>query len=80
MFTFYSPCHAGCTSSEIKNGVTTYSGCSCVKEVGGLGNTEAEDGPCNSNDCQVGWLIFEVSILLCLLAKSFAILNVMKKK
>ena len=64
IFTFYSPCHAGCTSSEIKNGVTTYNECSCVKEVGGLGNTEAHDGPCNSNDCQIGWLIFEFGTLL----------------
>ncbi|CAK9801608.1 Solute carrier organic anion transporter family member 74D [Anthophora quadrimaculata] len=61
MFMFYSPCHAGCTSSELKNGITTYSGCSCVEEETrkvGPGSTEAIDGPCNSNDCQISWLIF----------------------
>ncbi|CAK9811000.1 Solute carrier organic anion transporter family member 74D [Anthophora plagiata] len=61
MFMFYSPCHAGCTSSELKNGVTTYSGCSCVEEETrkvGPGSMEAIDGPCNTKDCQVSWLIF----------------------
>ncbi|KOC65602.1 Solute carrier organic anion transporter family member 1A5 [Habropoda laboriosa] len=67
MFIFYSPCHAGCTSSELKNGVTTYSGCSCVEEETrkvGPGTTEAIDGPCTSSNCQISWLIFGLGIFL----------------
>ncbi|KZC05247.1 Solute carrier organic anion transporter family member 1A5 [Dufourea novaeangliae] len=61
MFTFYSPCHAGCTSSEYKNGITIYNGCSCIKNSE---NMEAHDGPCDSNACQIGWLTFEFGTLV----------------
>ncbi|KAF3425088.1 hypothetical protein E2986_03670 [Frieseomelitta varia] len=70
-FTFYSPCHAGCTSFELRNGITTYSGCSCVGEMTGAEKTEAIDGPCTSNNCQVNWILFEFgSLLACLLVAS----------
>lgn len=59
--TFYSPCHAGCTFSEVRNGITTYSECSCVETVMGAGKTDAIDGPCTSNRCQFNWVAFEVS-------------------
>lgn len=61
-YTFYSPCHAGCTFSEVRNGITTYSECSCVESVMGAGKTDAIDGPCTSNRCQFNWVAFEVSI------------------
>ncbi|XP_031830619.1 solute carrier organic anion transporter family member 3A1 [Nomia melanderi] len=60
-FTFYSPCHAGCTSSEQKNGMTIYTGCSCMEDTE---NKDLYDGPCDSKNCQFGWLIFELSTLL----------------
>lgn len=70
-FTFYSPCHAGCTSFELRNGITTYSGCSCVEEMTGAEKTEAIDGPCTSNNCQVNWILFEFgNLLACLLVAS----------
>lgn len=64
MHTFYSACHAGCTSSEYTDGLTKYSGCSCVEEVTGQGNQKAVDGPCGSNQCQIGWLVFEFGTML----------------
>ncbi|XP_006616873.1 solute carrier organic anion transporter family member 1A5-like [Apis dorsata] len=69
--TFYSPCHAGCTFSEVRNGITTYSECSCVETVMGAGKTDAIDGPCTSNRCQFNWVAFEFGILLsCVLVAS----------
>ncbi|XP_076395586.1 solute carrier organic anion transporter family member 1A5 [Megachile rotundata] len=69
MFTFYSACHAGCNSSESKNGITIYSNCECVKEVRerngmSLENLEAVDGACGLNACQASWLSFEFGTLL----------------
>lgn len=60
--TFYSPCHAGCTVVENANGSKTYTNCTCIDEPNGeyIGNLEARDGPCYSNNCQSGWLMFEV--------------------
>ncbi|XP_054014166.1 solute carrier organic anion transporter family member 3A1 [Hylaeus anthracinus] len=63
-YTFYSPCHAGCASSEFKNGITMYTGCTCVQEVTGKADGDAQDGPCNSSVCQIGWLFFEFGTLL----------------
>ncbi|XP_026672607.1 solute carrier organic anion transporter family member 2B1-like [Ceratina calcarata] len=60
-YTFYSPCHAGCTMFEERNGVNIYSECDCVKEK--TNSTEAIDGPCNLN-CHASWIIFEVATLL----------------
>lgn len=59
-FTFYSPCHAGCTSVRNENNMKIYNNCECVKEITGLGNYEATDGPCDSDGCQVGWMVYEV--------------------
>ncbi|XP_076247102.1 solute carrier organic anion transporter family member 2A1 [Calliopsis andreniformis] len=63
-YIFYSPCHAGCRSSEDKNGVTVYTDCSCIENLPGSEKGEAVDGPCNSSACQMGWLIFEFGSLL----------------
>nr|XP_034185770.1 solute carrier organic anion transporter family member 74D-like [Osmia lignaria]XP_034185771.1 solute carrier organic anion transporter family member 74D-like [Osmia lignaria] len=64
MYTFYSPCHAGCTSSDYKNGITMYDGCRCVQAMPGSNSMEAIDGPCGLNGCQVSWLSFEFGTLL----------------
>ncbi|KAG7205510.1 hypothetical protein KM043_007491 [Ampulex compressa] len=64
LFTFYSPCHAGCVRSDYLDSVKTYSGCSCVEEMTGMGNQDAKEGPCVSSSCQAGWLIFEFGALL----------------
>ncbi|XP_076662079.1 solute carrier organic anion transporter family member 2A1 [Halictus rubicundus] len=56
--TYYSPCHAGCHTSEYKNGRMVYSNCNCVKD------TEMYDGPCDENACQTGWVIFELGTML----------------
>lgn len=59
--TFYSPCHAGCTVVDNANGSKTYSDCLCIdKHNNSKGNLEARDGPCHSDNCQSGWLLFEV--------------------
>ncbi|XP_076276039.1 solute carrier organic anion transporter family member 2A1 [Lasioglossum baleicum] len=56
--TYYSPCHAGCRSSEYKNGRTVYSNCYCVKDA------EMYDGPCDENACQTSWVMFELGTML----------------
>lgn len=63
-FTFYSACHAGCTTVEFSNNTKFYQDCSCVQEMLGLGNTVAVDGPCSSTSCHIGWMIFQVSSVL----------------
>lgn len=62
--TFYTPCHAGCTSSEYVNNVKMYDGCSCIQEETGEGNLQAKDGPCSNDNCQLEWLAFEFGTLL----------------
>ncbi|KAF7399488.1 hypothetical protein HZH68_008080 [Vespula germanica] len=73
MFTFYTPCHAGCTSINYIDNVKIYSGCSCVEDMTGQGNLDAKDGPCGSSSCQIGWLAFEFGTLLsyALIASTF---------
>nr|XP_033340979.1 solute carrier organic anion transporter family member 74D-like isoform X1 [Megalopta genalis]XP_033340980.1 solute carrier organic anion transporter family member 74D-like isoform X1 [Megalopta genalis] len=68
MVTYYSPCHAGCTTSEIKDGSTIYSDCLCLK------NTEMYEGPCDPSNCQTAWVLFELGTLLvyALIASMFA--------
>ncbi|XP_068967047.1 solute carrier organic anion transporter family member 1A5 [Bombus flavifrons] len=69
-FVFYSPCHAGCTSSKFINGVTIYSGCSCIEEEIGM-EVEVIDGPCTSTSCQNNWILFESgNLLTCMLVAS----------
>ncbi|XP_078038590.1 solute carrier organic anion transporter family member 74D isoform X2 [Augochlora pura] len=58
MVTYYSPCHAGCTTSEIKDGITVYSDCLCLED------TEMYEGPCDPSNCQAAWLFFELGTLL----------------
>ncbi|XP_046476603.1 solute carrier organic anion transporter family member 2A1 isoform X1 [Neodiprion pinetum] len=76
-FTFYSPCHAGCTTVEFVNNTKYYSDCSCVEEMLGLGNIDAVDGPCGSTSCHIGWIIYQVSsVLITALLATAAVGNV----
>lgn len=64
--TYYSPCHAGCTS--VKYGDTKFYGnCTCIQDRTGLTAGEAQDGPCGSNSCQMGWILYEVGYYLLIL-------------
>ncbi|XP_072767237.1 solute carrier organic anion transporter family member 1A5 isoform X2 [Anoplolepis gracilipes] len=63
-FTYYSPCYAGCATIIYVDNVKIYSGCSCVEEMTGWGNDQAKDGPCESINCQAGWMLFEFGTLL----------------
>ncbi|KAI4477176.1 hypothetical protein M0804_012997 [Polistes exclamans] len=60
--TFYTPCHAGCTSVEYIDNIKIYGDCSCIKEI--AENLDAKEGPCGSSSCQIGWLVFEFGTLL----------------
>ncbi|XP_014214469.1 solute carrier organic anion transporter family member 2B1-like [Copidosoma floridanum] len=59
-WTFYSPCHAGCTSMDNQYGTQVYYNCSCI----GVEKGDARDGPCDSDSCQAGWLIHEIMTML----------------
>lgn len=62
LYTFYTPCHAGCTNVDDTGDVKKFSGCNCIEEITGLhGNNEAIQGPCGSITCQYGWIVFEVT-------------------
>lgn len=62
VFTFFSPCHAGCQNRTEINDVTVYTHCSCGVDTelvlieGGI----ATEGSCGMNDCQTYWIIFQV--------------------
>ncbi|XP_069675274.1 solute carrier organic anion transporter family member 74D-like isoform X2 [Periplaneta americana] len=55
--TFYSACHAGCTTIEMINGTKTYGNCSCIGEDGGGWATE---GQCPV-DCTTKFTIYLVA-------------------
>ncbi|KAL1132404.1 hypothetical protein AAG570_010359 [Ranatra chinensis] len=54
--TFFSPCHGGCTISDIINGTKIFSNCSCIPDL------QATDGACPV-ECQNQFIIF--LMLLC---------------
>lgn len=59
--TFYSPCHAGCTSDRIINGIRVFDNCTCginseIPIVSGI----ATEGACGYKNCQNFWIIFQV--------------------
>ncbi|KAK0171243.1 hypothetical protein PV328_008993 [Microctonus aethiopoides] len=65
LYTFYTPCHAGCTNVDDTGDVKKFSGCNCIEEITGLhGNNEAIQGPCGSITCQYGWIVFEISTII----------------
>ncbi|KAJ9590577.1 hypothetical protein L9F63_016346 [Diploptera punctata] len=55
--TFYSPCHAGCTATDIINNTKVYSNCSCIGSEGGGWVME---GACPA-DCTNIFTIFVVT-------------------
>ncbi|XP_051170815.1 solute carrier organic anion transporter family member 2A1-like isoform X2 [Leptopilina boulardi] len=57
-YTYYSPCHAGCTQSDYIDDEKIYTGCKCLLSAG-LTDARARDGSCEYKNCQFGWLIFE---------------------
>ncbi|XP_062545501.1 solute carrier organic anion transporter family member 1C1 [Armigeres subalbatus] len=62
VFTYFSPCHAGCQNRTEINDVTVFTECSCgidtelVLADGGI----ATIGACGMDDCQKYWIIFQV--------------------
>ncbi|KDR21873.1 solute carrier organic anion transporter family member 4C1-like isoform X2 [Zootermopsis nevadensis] len=58
--TFYSACHAGCTTLEIVNGTKMYGNCSCI---GSEGMGWAVDGACQV-DCSTNFTIFLVTLCI----------------
>lgn len=62
--TYFSPCHAGCTSDRIINGQRVFGDCSCgVDTERLLYNTyavDATEGACGYDNCQKMWIIFHV--------------------
>nr|XP_019932895.2 solute carrier organic anion transporter family member 1C1 [Aedes albopictus] len=62
VFTYFSPCHAGCQNRTEINDVTVYTDCTCgidtelVLAEGGI----ATVGACGMADCQKYWIIFQV--------------------
>ncbi|XP_053696574.1 solute carrier organic anion transporter family member 4C1 [Sabethes cyaneus] len=62
VFTYFSPCHAGCQNRSEINNIVVYTDCSCgidtelVLAEGGL----ATEGACGMADCQKYWIIFQV--------------------
>ncbi|XP_016838552.1 solute carrier organic anion transporter family member 2B1 isoform X2 [Nasonia vitripennis] len=73
--TFYSPCHAGCTAMDYDGTNKVFSNCSCVEDDTGQGNTEAREGPCGSDSCQVGWLIYEILTIVVYAASASTIVG-----
>ncbi|KAJ8669936.1 hypothetical protein QAD02_001195 [Eretmocerus hayati] len=63
-YTFYSPCHAGCTTVDNSSSTTTYSNCTCIESAIGSGFKEAIDGPCGLDSCQFGWLMYQLATIL----------------
>lgn len=62
VFTYFSPCHAGCQTRTELNDVVIYTNCSCgidtelVLRESGI----ATEGACGMLDCQKHWIIFQV--------------------
>ncbi|XP_058819784.1 solute carrier organic anion transporter family member 74D [Topomyia yanbarensis] len=62
VYTYFSPCHAGCQNRSEINNVIVYTDCSCgidtelVIAEGGM----ATEGACGIQDCQKYWIIFQV--------------------
>ncbi|KAL5284833.1 hypothetical protein ACFFRR_006885 [Megaselia abdita] len=56
---YISPCHAGCLGSEILEGNTIYTNCSCIASGGGTMNGFAVEGTCKT-DCYRPFLLFVI--------------------
>lgn len=63
--TFFSPCHAGCTSETFINDLRVFTNCSCaIDTVVSMPNTIATEGACGSSDCQLYWIAFQSMTVL----------------
>lgn len=61
--TFFSPCHAGCSSERIVNDQRVFANCSCGIDTEISLNGDgvfATEGACGYFDCQKFWIIFQV--------------------
>ncbi|XP_075216662.1 solute carrier organic anion transporter family member 74D-like isoform X2 [Lycorma delicatula] len=57
-YVYYSPCHAGCTTSSFNGKTMIYTNCSCVP-------TETmETGHCSGGNCRIYWWLFQIFILV----------------
>lgn len=60
VLTYYSPCHAGCSTDYIINGQRVFGNCSCgVDSELAAFDIHATDGACGYVDCQKFWIIFQ---------------------
>lgn len=61
--TFFSPCHAGCSSEHVINGQRVFGNCSCGVDseisIEG-GGVYASEGACEFDECQRFWIIFQI--------------------
>ncbi|KAG4066838.1 hypothetical protein HA402_012905 [Bradysia odoriphaga] len=64
VYTYFSPCHAGCSTETVLNGQRIFSNCSCGVDTMLMLNEEsavhATEGACGFTDCQQLWIIFQV--------------------
>lgn len=59
--TFYSPCHAGCSSDFVINGKRVFGNCSCgIDSEISIDSTLATEGACGYEHCQYYWILFQV--------------------
>lgn len=73
MFTFFSPCHAGCQNRTEINNVVVYTDCSCGVDIEHVLSAPglATEGSCGCSDCQRYWIIFQVlSVVVSMLLAS----------
>ncbi|XP_039449013.1 solute carrier organic anion transporter family member 1C1 [Culex pipiens pallens] len=73
VFTFFSPCHAGCQNRTEINNVVVYTDCSCGVDIEHVLSAPglATEGSCGSSDCQRYWIIFQVlSVVVSMLLAS----------
>uniref|UniRef100_A0A1Q3FKV0 Putative organic anion transporter polypeptide n=2 Tax=Culex tarsalis TaxID=7177 RepID=A0A1Q3FKV0_CULTA len=73
VFTFYSPCHAGCQNRTEINNVVVFTDCSCGVDIEHVLSEPglATEGSCGSSDCQQYWIIFQVlSVVVSMLLAS----------
>lgn len=62
--TFFSPCHAGCSSDKVINGQRIFGDCTCGENPDEIlindGLASATEGACGYENCQKMWIIFQV--------------------
>lgn len=72
--TYYSPCHAGCSTETTFNNIKIYTNCTCADDVSNpIVGGSATEGACNNNECQKFWITFQAlqTIGAALLASGF---------